>query len=233
MPPWIRPTVRYLCATLHYEDGSDLAPTVLAGLESIIAPYRKRTRDEWVNSNLSTLLGAIYWFVSEEARLAPGEEMTAEVSRARYKTVRKELLAALRSSRAKVRTAAPARGRRTEPTEEQETAFWDGWQDTIKAADLDKAITEVTNKGWLDSDWYRSIEHLRNKTGGGGAEEGGLHEDQADVAAIVRITKADTMLQDKFDYLSERRRAEYRQWKADMLKRIDLLERGDAMDLAA
>lgn len=159
--------------------------------------------------------------------------MTAEASLARYKTVRKELLAALRISRVKVRIAAPARGRGTEPTEEQETAFWEGWQDTIKAADLDKAITEVTNKGWLDSDWYRSIEHLRNKAGGGEVEEGGLHEDQVDVVAIVQITKADTMLQDKFDYLSERRRAEYRQWKADILKRVDLLERGDAMDLAA
>lgn len=230
VPPWVRPTVRYLCATLHHhrEDGPDLAPTVIAGLESIMAPYRTRTRDEWVHSNLSPLVGAIYWFVSEAARLAPGEEMTVEASRARYKTVRKELLAALRDSKSQVKIAAPAGSRRTEPTEEQETAFWDGWQGTIKAADLDKAITEVTNKGWLDSDWFRSTEYLKDKT-----EEGGLHEDQVDVAATVQITKADTMLQDKFDYLSERRRAEYRRWKADILQRIDLLERGDAMDLAA
>lgn len=231
LPRWIRPTVRYLCATLNREDGPDLGPTVMAGLESIIAPYRMRTRDEWVFSHLSTLLGAIYWFVSEEARLAPGEEMTAETSRARYKTVRKELLASLRDARAQVKIPAPARGRTAEPTEEQEAAFWGGWQQTIKAADLDEAITEVTNKGWLDSDWYRSIEYLRDKAGGGEVEEGGLDDNQADTTAIVQITKADTMLQEKFDYLSERRRAEYRQWKADILRRIDLLERRDVMDL--
>lgn len=205
----------------------------MAGLESIIAPYRKRTRDEWVNSHLSTLLGAIYWFVSEEARLAPGEEMTAEASRARYKTVRKELLAALRDARATVKIPATARGKKTEPTEEQEAAFWDGWQETIKAADLDEAITEVTNKGWLDSDWYRSIEYLRDKIGAGESEEVDPDENETSAAAIVQITKADTMLQDKFDYLSERRRADYRQWKADILRRIDLLERQDAMDLGA
>lgn len=233
VPPWIRPTVRYLCNTLYEENGPDLGPTVIAGLESIIAPYRKRTRDEWVNSHLSTLLGAIYWFVSEEARLAPGEEMTAETSRARYKTVRKELLAALREARAEVKIPAPARGRRVEPTEEQKVVFWDGWQETIKAADMDVAITEVTNKGWLNSDWYRSIEYLKDKAGGDETNEGDPDETQVNPAAIVQITKADTMLQDKFDYLSERRRAEYRQWKADILRRIDDLEHRDGMDLAS
>lgn len=225
--------MRHLCDTLYREDGPDLGPTVMAGLESIIAPYRKRTRDEWVNSHLSTLLGAIYWFVSEEARLAPGEEMTAETSRARYKIVRKELLAALRDARAQVKIPASARSRKAEPTEEEEAAFWDGWQQTIKAADLDGAITEVTNKGWLDSDWFRSIEFLRNRVEDGGIEENDLDENHTNAAALVQITKADTMLQDKFDYLSERRRAEYRQWKADMLRRIDLLESRDAMDTEA
>lgn len=159
--------------------------------------------------------------------------MTAETSRMRYKTVRKELLAALREARAEVKIPAPARGRRTEPTEEQEAAYWDGWQETIKTADLDEAITEVTNKGWLDSDWYRSIEYLRDKAGGSETNEGGLDENQANPAAIMQITKADTMLQDKSDYLSERRRAEYRQWKADILRRIDILEHRDVMDLTS
>lgn len=233
VPRWLRPTVQYLCRTLHDGDGPDLARTVMAGLESIIAPYRQRTQDEWINRHLPTLLGAIYWFVSEEARLAPGEEMTAATSRTRYKTVRKDLLAALREARAEVKIPASARGKKSEPTEEQEAAFWDGWQDTIKAADLDEAITEVTKRGWLDSDWYRSIEYLKGKAGGAETQEHDPDENQVAAATTVQIAKADTMLQEKFDYLSERRRTEYRQWKADILRRIDLLERKDAMDLAA
>lgn len=203
----------------------------MAGLESIIAPYHKRVQDEWVDSHLSALVGAIYWFVSESADLAPGEEMTAETSRARYKSVRKVLLDALRAARDNVKIPVPARGRKSEVTQEQEAAFWEGWQEITKPADLDGAIMEVTNRKWLDSDWYRSIEYLRDKADGGGDEAGNPGEDDENAAATVQITKADTMLQDKFDYLNERRRADYRQWKAGILRRIELLEQKDAMEV--
>lgn len=223
------PTVRHLCATLRAADddgshSSNLAPTVLAGLEAIAAPYRKRTEDEWVNSHFVALIGAIYWFVSESAALAPGEELRAETSRARYKTMRKEILTSLRAARDEIRV--PASTAHTK-TPEQDATFWDGWQDALKAADLDEAITQVTSRGWLDSDWYRSIEFLRDKAGD--ADDDANADEFGDEAALAtvsaQITKADAMLQDKFDYLSERRRADYRQWKADILRRIGEQER--------
>lgn len=222
--------MRHLCTSLSTGDGPDLAPTVVAGLEATVAPYRRRTQDEWVNGHLNPLAGAIYWFVSESAGLAPGEEMTVETSRARYKSMRKDILRALRSARDEVNCSAPtSRAKKTGLTEEQEAAFWDGWQESIQAADLDEAITEVTERGWLNSDWYRSIEFLRDKAEDADDQNLG-REDSALAAATVQITKADTMLQDKFDYLSGRRRADYRQWKADVMQRIDLLERVEDAD---
>lgn len=231
LPPWTRPVVRHIYASLAEEGSPNLVPTVVAGLESIITPYRRRTQDEWINSHLTQLVGAIYWLVSESARLAPGEEMTPESSQARYKSVRKEMLGALRRARVEVEIPGATKGKRGQITEEDEMIFWDGWQESIKAASLDEAITEVTNRDWLNSDWYRSIEFLRDNTG---EEEDGAQGDLGEVpaitAAVVQITKADTMLQDKFDYLSERRRADYRQWKAGILRRIDLLERSGGQD---
>lgn len=234
LPPWIRPTVRHLCAAVSTEGAPDLAPTVEAGLDAIITPYRKRTQDEWVNAHLTALVGAIYWFVSQSAALAPGEEMTPETSQIGYKSARREILGTLRGARNDVQLPAQTiRGKKAEVTEDQEAAFWDGWQEPIKVADFDQAITEVTNRGWLNSDWYRSIEFLRDKAEGDDQGDN-VDEAQADPAATVQITRADTMLQDKFDYLSDRRRADYRIWEADILRRIELLENsriGDAMEI--
>lgn len=223
--------MRHLCTAVSTEGVPDLAPTVEAGLDAIIAPYRKRTQDEWVNAHLTALVGAIYWFVSQSAALAPGEEMTSETSQIGYKSARKEILGALRGARSDVTIPAPTiRGKKVEVTDDQEAAFWAGWQASVKVADFDQAITEVTNKGWLNSDWYRSIEFLREKIEG---EEQGdnVDEAQANSAAVVQIARADTMLQDKFDYLSDRRRADYRRWEADILRRIELLENSDAMEV--
>lgn len=230
LPPWVPPTVRHICTVMSKEDGPDLAPTIEAGLDAIVAPYRKRTKDEWVNAHLTALVGAIYWFVSQSAALAPGEEITPDTLQVGYKSARKDIMGALRGVRKDIQVpATTTRGKKAEVTEDQEAVFWAGWQESIKVADLDQAITEVTNRGWLNSDWYRSIEFLRDQAEG--HDEGVNADDDPTSAAVTAgITRADTMLQDKFDYLSDRRRADYRRWEADILKRIDLLESGQGPD---
>lgn len=229
LPPWMRPTVRHLCTSLGGSGGPDLAPTVIAGLESIVAPYRRRTENEWINSHLTALVGALYWYVSMSASLAPGEEMTAKTSKLRYTSTRKEVLGSLARTREEV-TIPTIRGRKDGVTDEEAITFWKDWQETVRAGDIDEAVTEVATRGWLNSDWYRSIDFLRDQ--GDGEDDGpedGIEEDvTTTAAAAVQIRKADTMLQDKFDYLSERRRAEYRQWKAGIQLKIERLERGQA-----
>lgn len=228
LPQWLRPTVRYLCTSLGGSGGPDLAPTIIAGLESIIAPYRRRTEDEWINSHLASLVGAIYWYVAMSASLAPGEEMTAKTSKSRYASTRKDVLGLLATAQHEVKIPAASR-RKDQVTEEEEIAFWKGWQDTIRPSDIDEAVTEVANRGWLNSDWYRSIDYLRAQGEGEDDEpQDGVEDDITTTATLVQIRKADTMLQDKFDYLSERRRAEYRQWKAGIQLKIEVLERGQA-----
>lgn len=230
-PPWLRPAVRHLCSSLHGSGGPDLAPTIIFGLESIIAPHRRRTDDDWVNEHLTALVAAIYWYVSESAQLAPGEDMTTDASRSSLNAMRKHMLGALKSARDEVKPPA-ARGKRSlAATTEEEAVFWEGWQEGLKAADISEALTVVAERGWLDSDWFRSIDLLRDaEQDAEDVDPDARQDDLTSTAAAVQIRKADTMLQDRFDHLSERRRAEYRNWKAGVLRRVEALERAQARD---
>lgn len=230
-PPWLRPTVRHLCNTLYGSGGPDLAPTIIFGLESIIAPHRRRTDDDWVNGHLTALVAAIYWYVSESAQLAPGENMTTDASRSSLNATRKQMLGALKSARQEVRPPT-ARGKRVlATTEEEDAIFWEGWQEGLKAADISEALTVVADRGWLDSDWFRSIDLLRDAEQDAEDVDPGAHQDDlTSTAAAVQIRKADTMLQDRFDYLSERRRAEYRHWKGGVLRRVEAQERAQGRE---
>lgn len=224
-PPWLRPTVRHLSSALK-SCGPDLAPTVIFGLESVIAPHRRRTDDDWVNGHLTALLAAIYWYVSKSAQLAPGEDITPDASRSSLNAMRKPMLAALKSARQEVKPPAARVKKGVAATEQEEVEFWEGWQEGLKAADISEAIEVVADRKWLDSDWFRSIEFHRDA--GQDAEyvdPSANQDDLISTAAAVQIRKADTMLQDRFDYLSERRRAEYRHWKAGILRRLEALER--------
>lgn len=224
-PPWLRPTVRHLCSTLEGSGGPDLAPTIIFGLESIIAPHRRRIDDEWINGHLNALVAAIYWYVSESAQLAPGEDMTTDASRSSLNATRKRMLGALKSARQEVK-APTERGKTSLATTEEDHVFWEGWQEGLTAADISEALTVVAERGWLDSDWFRSIDLLRDTEQDAEDVDSSAHHDELTAtAAAVQIRKADTMLQDRFDYLSERRRAEYTHWKAGILRRIETLER--------
>ncbi|KAK7723768.1 hypothetical protein SLS64_000099 [Diaporthe eres] len=223
--PWLRPTVRHLCSTLHESGGPDLAPTIIFGLESIIAPHRRRTDDEWVNGHLTALSAAIYWYVSESAQLAPGEDMTTDASRSSLNAKRKHILGALKSARQEVKPPTTRGKRSLAATEEEEAVFWEGWQEGLKAADISEALTVVADRGWLDSDWFRSIDLIRDAEQDAEDVDPSAHQEElTSTAAAVQIRKADTMLQDRFDYLTERRRAEYRHWKAGILRRVEALE---------
>lgn len=140
------------------------------------------------------------------------------------------MLGALKSARQEVKPPT-ARGKKSLAATEEGVDFWEGWQEGLKAADISEALTVVADRGWLDSDWFRSIDLLRDAEQDADNVDPSTHRDDLiSTAAAVQIRKADTMLQDRFDYLSERRRAEYRQWKAGILRRIEALERAQGKD---
>jgi origin recognition complex subunit 6 len=201
---------------------SRLAPSMLAGAEYIIAPGGRRTKDEWVVGNLSALCGALYYFVVQQVRkLQTGEE----INRENYVPARREIRRLLARVKEEV---PPAKG--LSPAD-----FWAG-HEAVKAKDIDAAVEQMTDRGWLEQDWFRGLIDLVAQ-GGNQAEGDGLEEEGDDDAAPQAkstIRGADSMLQDRYDYTSEEKRRDCRIWKEGILGRIDQLEKamsGDRMEV--
>ncbi|KAH6676143.1 origin recognition complex, subunit 6 [Plectosphaerella plurivora] len=215
LPPWIYPTLRFMCRETNQWR---LAPSMLAGAEYIIAPGGRRTKDEWVMGNLSALCGAIYYFVVQQViKLQKGQE----INRENYIPARREIRRLLGRVAEEV---SPAQG--ASPAE-----FWAGHQ-VVKAKDIDAAVEEMTDRGWLEQDWFRGLTDLVAQ-GSYQTDAGGLEEDEGEDAAPQAkstIRGADSMLQDKYDYTSDEKRREYRIWKEGVLGRIAQSEKAMARD---
>ncbi|KAK0704888.1 origin recognition complex, subunit 6 [Lasiosphaeris hirsuta] len=208
LPPWIRPVLRFLCVALG---PARSGPVVMSGVESIAAPRGVRSADEWVASNLSALLAALYLYVWR-GLTAHGEDIDA----AEYVRFRKRLIGALKKARAEVVVTPKV------DEEGEEGDPWEGWCD-VKLKDLDTAALRINRHGWLELDWAAGIEDMVRA-----GEDADDREDQdeadEETPEPVQIRRADTMFQERYDYLSERRRKEYVVWKEGILRKIEELE---------
>ncbi|KAM0248837.1 hypothetical protein ACHAQJ_009301 [Trichoderma viride] len=201
--PWIQPVIRHLCAVPGYKK---LAPSMLAGMESILVPGGRKTKDEWALNNTTALCAAVIFFVAMRVRDIDQEQA---IQTEFYKPTRTEILEQLSRARQGVGVIG------VEPD-----AFWEGWTDVIDS-DFDDAVSRIREKGWLEADWYNGITDVisMNLQQDDDIVEGQDEED----ALQVQQQRADTMFQEKYDYLSESRRAEYKIWKDATLARISVL----------
>ncbi|EGU83300.1 hypothetical protein FOQG_05015 [Fusarium oxysporum f. sp. raphani 54005] len=209
---WIQPTTRWVCAET---DHKKLAPTILAGMENIITPAGRRTDDEWVLQNLTALFAAIYFFVTMRVKaLASGEG----IDREGYVPLRKEILALLARARNEVIVKDLA-----------EEDAWEGWS-TVKSKDFDDAVAKVNERAWLTGDWYQGIADVVKLSQRSHLEDVEMQDEET--IPKMQIKKADTMFQDKYDFLSEAKRTKYMHWKEDMFAKIALsTTQGAAMEV--
>jgi len=116
-----------------------------------------------------------------------------------------------------------------------EEVLWEAWKEP-RVKDLDTAAAKIHRNGWLQMGWAGAIDDLLTVDR---ERESDGEEEVGDENGLDMIWRKDSMLQERFDYLSEWRRKEYASWKANMLKRIKSLERSpsqkgrdeDAMDM--
>ncbi|GJN74197.1 hypothetical protein PLICBS_008287 [Purpureocillium lilacinum] len=211
--PWIRPTVRYMCNEMG---NRRLAPTVLAGVESIVAPAGRRTVDAWVSKHVADLVATIYFFVIMRVRAVTSGEA---IDREGYVPLRKEILALLGQARTDVAIK-----------DINESEAWGGWK-AIKSREFDAAVAHINETDWLAGDWYKGITDVVNTTreADDGMEDEG---DDDDSGAPLPARRADTMLQEKYDFLSDARMSDYAAWKDQMLARIgQAMAAGGAMEV--
>jgi origin recognition complex subunit 6 len=202
LPPWLRPTLRYLCKHL---DAAKIGPTVVAGMEAIVCPHGRRTKDEWVVGHMTSLLGSLYLFVWNRVNMRSG------IDEARYVRVREEVVEALQEARQSIKI-----------NDVSEEEAWEGWKD-IQADDIDDAALRINRYGWLESDWAKGIQDLIQREEDNAAEKVGAAK--GDRVSAGQLRRGDIMLQDKYDYLSEARRKKFAAWKAKIMKDIVAMER--------
>ncbi|KAL6861001.1 origin recognition complex, subunit 6 [Trichoderma novae-zelandiae] len=202
--PWIQPVIRHLCAGSGHKN---LAPSMLAGMESILLSGGRKTKDAWALENATALCAAIIFFVAMRVSDAdPEQAMQPQI----YEPARDEVLGQLGRARQEVEVKG------VEPD-----FLWQGWAD-LNNDDFDAAVSMVREKGWLEADWYHGIAdviNMKNLQRDDDVEHG--HDEEDTVQGQQQ--RADTMFQDKYNYLSESRRAEYGTWKEATMARIAVL----------
>ncbi|KAF7536569.1 hypothetical protein G7054_g4404 [Neopestalotiopsis clavispora] len=209
LPSWMRPTAQYLCTHL---DSEHIGRTVLAGLQSIITPNGKRSKDEWINDHLAALFAAVFFLVTTRY-ISVGTKRP--INNTQYSNIRRDIIKVLRQARKAV-----------ELNGEDEETFWEGWSN-ISAKDVDDATKTFVERGWQDGEWFAGIQ---------GKSDG--HEDQEmedaqdhDDGEKVQVQRGDSMLQGRWTMTDQKRR-DYADWKADILKQcLEIEKAGKAVDV--
>lgn len=175
-------------------------------------PHGKRTKNDWINENLTPLLAAIYFLVTIRfAMLESRRPLQAD----QYTSLRKDIVKAVRQARKEV-----------DANREDEEVFWEGWTD-IGPKNIDEAVKMANESGWQDDEWFSSIQDQV-----GTSTDMEMEDTEHNTAAgKTQVQRGDTMLQGRW-VMTDQKRQDYSRWKADILKRCDEIERaGGAMDV--
>ncbi|KFY18295.1 hypothetical protein V491_04811 [Pseudogymnoascus sp. VKM F-3775] len=190
---------------------------VLAGVGSVLTlPTPKPEKGEGKEKEkVPALVAAVYVLV--HTRLT-GKEVNGK----EYVALRRRILAELKNLRADDEVVA-----RVEK-EETGDAGWEGWTDTV-GKDVDAWLMQLSSRGWVELDWFENIDS------GSGVEGPETRDEQMDDAEDEDANEDDdggeesimglgTMMQERVDYLSARKREEYQIWKDRILEKIDGIE---------
>jgi origin recognition complex subunit 6 len=217
--------IRGLCKELG---APAAAPHILAGITTILtlpSPSSSNDRDnqkEDKKDKIPALIAAAYFFVG--TRLS-GRETTGQ----EYVSQRKGVLTTLAKLRGDEELVEKLL------VKGKEGAEWEGWEE-VGTKDVGAWLLEISTRGWLKLDWFENIIE------GAGVEvtdNSGHVEDDAESHSPIAGEGNDnknvlqsglgTMMQDRVDYLSEKKRAEYRIWKQGILAKMREIERGGVM----
>jgi origin recognition complex subunit 6 len=219
LPRWLAPTVRAMCRGM---DAGKAVPHVLAGVESVLCLPCPREQagteggKQKMEGKLPALVAAVLFFAM--TRLAGEETNGKEYLRQRKLVL--DILAGMRDDAVVVGKVGDGEG------------GWLGWE-VVRDTDIDAWLKDLPKRGWLEMDWFQNIVEGSGADGGAvdddyDMDEGSLNPDKSG-KEILRAGLG-TMRQDKFDYLSEAKRNEYAEWKAEILLKIDVLIAGGIMD---
>ncbi|KAK8862785.1 Origin recognition complex subunit 6 [Apiospora arundinis] len=214
LPPWIRPTIQFMCTQMNQ---SRIGRIVLAGMDTIVLPRGRRTTDEWVNANLTPLLAGIGFLTMWQIHCLEMDGPDKTV----YAKTREQVLKAVMKARDKVEVKGV----------EDEDEAWEGWSD-ITMKDIDRTVEKGTKSGWQESGWFGSISDMvdacgtgKGNTAGSDPDGGGEGDDgESETMDRMQMQRGDSMFQGRW-VMTDRKRDDYRQWKEDILLRIEEIKK--------
>ncbi|KAI9744851.1 MAG: hypothetical protein M1818_001776 [Claussenomyces sp. TS43310] len=227
IPPWIQPVTREFCRKL---DSPAASPHVLAGVTSILtlpSPSSiegQQAADDGEKDKIPALLAAVFFFVTTKL-------VGREINGREYWARRAQVMDALAAARASEDLGEMLRRRGSAvAVADVDVDVWAGWEAPV-AADVDAWAVRIPAQGWLRADWFE------NMTLGSGLQAGArageslpdhelplpLPREPGSDPSVPLLFPAGlgTMMQDRVDYLSEKKRAEYRVWKEGIMARIE------------
>jgi origin recognition complex subunit 6 len=233
LPRWIGPAIRKIC--LEFDAGKAV-PHVWAGVESVLflpcpkdlASQKGVKESDKMEGKIPALVGTIFFYVfaALEDRQTNKKELFEEKKRVL------KILCGLKADGAVVSKVGEG------------DEGWLGWE-IVAMKDMNVWISEIVEKGWLEMEWRSNV--VDGSGASGRVEEIGDWEVEVDVeeeddevmeraSRRMRRTGLGTMMQPKFEYLSDDKREEYAMWKEAMLVKINgLIAEGimnDEMDTA-
>ncbi|KAH8162482.1 hypothetical protein CIB48_g5755 [Xylaria polymorpha] len=212
IPAWIRPAIQLLCKELDQEL---VGRTVLAGMQTIVAPHGRRTRDQWVNDHLTPLLAAVYCLVAGQLYVLVHSR---DLNDKQYSKIRKSILNVLEQTQEKITVPGM-----------DEDELWIGWSD-VTSKDVDKAMAEIIKRGWQKDEWFDGFEDMVKRSeldAKGSGDDGGMEDEDSRISETLHVHRADTMFQSRWD-MTDQKRHEYREWEDEIMQRIEELERSQA-----
>ncbi|KAF2121028.1 origin recognition complex, subunit 6 [Lophiotrema nucula] len=212
---WVMPTIRALAKAF---DTPSAAPHVYTGVESILpllarmtaaaqeTPSKRPRRAAAVQANISdvseskilALVAVIFFYVL--SRMAD-QDITPE----QFEEWRNKAVATLLRSRTVV---------------DEEDIL----------AEVESLMPTAQEEGWLQMEWFLNVypvddgEEMEGVEMSGGSIAQGKTKGLRDLGS--EYIGLGTMMQDATDYLSERHRAEYKRWEAQIMSRIEAIETG-------
>jgi origin recognition complex subunit 6 len=224
---WIPFAARALCKELN---APAAVPHVLAGVTTILtqrSPFLDNCEENLLEDKKDkqpALIAAVYCFV--------GTRMSGrETNGSEYVAHRTLMLRTLKRFREDEAITERVR-KKWNGKKDME---WEGWED-VGPKDVDSWLLHISSRGWLSLDWFENIVE-----GSGLGPKGNPSRLEDDAALDTEASAADgskdpqqrgigTMMQDRVDYLSEKKRAEYKVWKEDVMARIEEMEKEIAQE---
>lgn len=231
IPVWIAPVIRRLCKE---SQAPAAIPSVIAGVTSILTmpspiptergKYAPGSEEEAAAAlpefKTPALIAMVYFFVKTKL-------LGKEIGGKDYGEGKKVALTILEKARQDEELKSAMAKKMTKDSD------WMRDWEYISRKDIDTWLPEIAGKGWLELDWFANIQAGAGISGNTETEPGTPRKDKRRKIEPAEFLQAGlgTMMQDRVDFLTDKKRQEYEAWSQAVLQTISDMRKTQDVDV--